>query len=73
MYYVGIDIAKSFHVVSIIDDNETKVINKPFKVNNDYKGFDKLLSVLDSVTLNKDDFIIGIEATGIYGENLLEF
>lgn len=37
MYYVGIDIAKSFHVVSVIDDNETKVINKPFKINNKYQ------------------------------------
>ena len=73
MYYVGIDIAKNFHVVSIIDDNETKVINKPFKINNDFKGFEKLLTVLDSVTLNKDDFLIGLEATGVYGENLLEF
>ena len=73
MYYVGIDIAKSFHVVSVIDDNETKVINKPFKINNDSKGFDKLLTILDSVTLDKDDFLIGLEATGIYGENLLEF
>jgi len=73
MYYVGIDIAKSFHVVSVIDDNETKVINKPFRINNDNKGFEKLLTILDSVTLNKDDFLIGIEATGIYGENLLEF
>ena len=25
MYYVGIDIAKSFHVVTIIDENEVKV------------------------------------------------
>jgi len=73
MYYVGIDIAKSFHVVSVIDENETKVINKPFKINNDSKGFDKLVTILDSVTLNKDDFLIGLEATGIYGENLLEF
>ena len=73
MYYVGIDIAKSFHVVSVIDDNETKVINKPFRINNDNKGFEKLLTILDSVTLDKDDFLIGIEATGIYGENLLEF
>jgi len=73
MYYVGIDIAKSFHVVSIIDDNETKVINKPFKINNDSKGFNKLVTTLDNVTLNKDDFLIGLEATGIYGENLLEF
>ncbi|MBW6489299.1 transposase [Sulfurimonas sp.] len=73
MYYVGIDIAKSFHVVSVIDNNETKVTNKPFKINNDSKGFEKLLTILESVTLNKDDFTIGIEATGIYGENLLEF
>ena len=73
MYYVIIDIAKNFHVVSVIDDNETKVINKPFKINNDAKGFEKLLTILDSVTLDKDDFLIGLEATGIYGENLLEF
>ena len=25
MYYVGIDIAKNFHVVTIIDENEVKV------------------------------------------------
>ena len=31
MYYVGIDIAKSFHVVSVIDDEETKVINDLIK------------------------------------------
>ena len=73
MYYVGIDIAKSFHVVSIIDDNETKVINKPFRINNDNKGFEKFLTILDSITLDKDNFLIGLEATGIYGENLLEF
>jgi transposase len=73
MYYVGIDIAKSFHVVSVIDDEETKVINKPFKINNDAKGFEKLLTILDSVTLDKSDFTVGLEATGIYGENLQEF
>ena len=73
MYYVGIDIAKSFHVVSVIDDNETKVINKPFKINNDAKGFEKLITILDSVSLNKKEFTIGLEATGIFGENLLEF
>ena len=73
MYYVGIDIAKSFHVVSVIDDEETKVISKPFKINNDAKGFDKLLTILDSISLELKDFTIGLEATGIYGENLLEF
>ena len=73
MYYVGIDIAKSFHVVSVIDDKETKVVSKPFRVNNDTKGFEKFLTILKSVSLGTKEFIIGLEATGIYGENLLEF
>ena len=73
MFYVGIDIAKSFHVVSVIDDEETKVINKPFRIENNAKGFEKLLAILDSITLDKSDFTIGLEATGIYGENLQEF
>ena len=25
MYYVGIDIAKNFHIITIIDENEVKV------------------------------------------------
>ena len=73
MNYVGIDIAKSFHVVSIIDDDEKRVINKPFKINNDKKGFEELLTILDSITLDKSAFTMGIEATGIYGENLGEY
>jgi len=73
MYYVGIDIAKSFHVVSVIDDKETKVVSKPFRVNNDTKGFEKFLTILKSVSLDTKEFVIGLEATGIYGENLLEF
>ena len=73
MNYVGIDIAKSFHVVSIIDDDEIRVINKPFKINNDIAGFKKLITILDSVTLDKSAFTMGIEATGIYGENLGEY
>jgi hypothetical protein len=30
MNYVGIDIAKNFHVVTIIDENETKIFKKAF-------------------------------------------
>ena len=73
MNYVGIDIAKSVHVVSIIDDNENRVVNKPFKINNDHAGFTRFVTILESITLDKDLFIIGIEATGIYGENLGEY
>ena len=38
MYYVGIDIAKSFHVVTIIDENEVKVTQKPIRVTNCIDG-----------------------------------
>lgn len=73
MNYVGIDIAKSFHVVSMIDETETMVFKKPFKVINDLDGYYKLIDKLNSISSNPKDFIIGLEATGIYGENLLEF
>ena len=73
MYYIGIDVAKSFHVVSAIDENEVKVISKPFRVDNSNDGFSKLLRILDSISKEKSQFLIGLEATGIYGENLLEY
>jgi transposase len=73
MYYVGIDIAKSFHVVSVIDETETLVTKKPFKIINDKDGFNKLIDKLNGISKDTKEFIIGLEATGIYGENLWEF
>ncbi|MBT5539953.1 MAG: IS110 family transposase [Candidatus Marinimicrobia bacterium] len=73
MYYVGIDIAKSFHVVSIIDETETMVLKKPFRVENSLDGYFKFIDKLINVSSNVKDFTIGLEATGIYGENLWEF
>jgi transposase len=73
MYYVGIDIAKNFHVVSLIDETETMVFKKPFRVENSLDGYFKLIDKLIKVSPDTKDFIIGLEATGIYGENLLEY
>jgi transposase len=73
MYYVGIDVAKSFHVVTIINDGENKVTSKPIRVTNDMDGYSKFIAKLEAISSNKSDFIIGLEATGIYGENLLEY
>ena len=73
MKYVGIDIAKDFHVVTIVDENEVKYYKKAFRVVNSNDGYKFLLEKLDKISTNKNDFIIGLEATGIYGENLLEF
>ncbi len=50
-------------------ETETLVLKKPFRVNNSLDGYDKL----NSISSNYKDFIIGLEATGIYGENLWEY
>jgi transposase len=73
MNYVGIDIAKTFHVVTIIDENEVKIFKKAFRVENEIDGYLNFIKKLDTVSIDKSNFLIGIEATGIYGENLLEF
>ncbi len=73
MFYVGIDIAKDFHVVTIIDNNEVKVFKKAFRITNCADGFSKFIAKLESVSTDMGNFLIDLEATGIYGENLLEF
>ena len=73
MNYVGIDIAKTFHVVTIIDENEVKVLKKAFRIENEIDGYTSFINKLDNVSQDKSNFLIGLEATGIYGENLLEF
>jgi transposase len=73
MNYIGIDVAKNFHVVTIIDENEVKVFKKAFRVENDKDGYISFIEKLNTVSLDKSNFLIGLEATGIYGENLLEF
>lgn len=70
MIYLGIDIAKlNCFAPTLFSDSE--IILEPFKYSNDYDGFFKLLSRLDS--LEQDSFIIGLESTAHYGNNLVEF
>lgn len=70
MIYVGIDIAKNFHYASVITSDGEILIN-PFKFSNDKTGFNLLLSKISNY--NKSDILIGLEATGIYGDNLISF
>lgn len=72
MFYVGIDIAKDFNIVSIIDENEM-IIQKPFRVNNTREAYEKFVDKIHTVSANYSDFLLGLEATGIYGENFLAF
>jgi transposase len=72
MFYVGIDIARDFNIVSIIDKSEM-IIKKPFRVNNTLKAYEKFISKLQTISSKHSNFLLGLEATGVYGENLLAF
>jgi len=70
MIFVGIDIAKNFHFASVVN-SDLEVLVKPFKFSNDQPGFELLLSHISKY--NQSDILIGLEATGIYGDNLISF
>lgn len=64
MYIVGVDIAKRSHEAIIID-KAGNVIKNAFNFKNDSAGFQKLLSVFESIGV-ASDFIIGMESTSHY-------
>ncbi len=69
--FVGIDIAKYEHVVSILDSSTGELIVDSLHFDNSLKGFNVLLSNLSK--LNKDDVIIGFESTAHYHQALFNF
>lgn len=72
MYYVGIDVAKEKHYVCILDD-AGEIATKSFWIYTDIIGLRELIRRLADVSLDNDDFLIGIESTGAYSENLYEY
>lgn len=72
MYFVGIDIAKEFHVITILGANG-EVVKKAFEVKSDIEEFKNLLSILNEITKDKSKFTIGMEATSLLYENIYEF
>lgn len=71
--YVGIDVSSKNNVVYLMKPDGTKIKN--FSVPNSRDGSQRLvkevLSALSSYTLT--DVIIGLEATSVYGDNLVCF
>ncbi len=68
MYFVGIDIAKSFHVAAVLGIDNDKVLHT-LKFNNDEEGFEKLFLLLSSLD-EISNFTVAMEATGLFFENL---
>lgn len=70
MILIGIDIAKYDHVVSIIN-SFGEVLLEPLNFKNNRDGFELLLNNIGP--FKSDKHIVGLEATGHYGDNLIVF
>jgi len=72
MIYVGIDVAKDKHDCIIVDSDG--VIRFPtFTIPNNKQGFRELLTNLKTCGSDFAQIKVGLEATGHYSDNLLEF
>ena len=70
--YYGIDVASQKHNCCVLDEKERVLYE--FSFQNDKEGFSQLLYHLNHPTLSSNaKRHIGLEATGVYGENLTEF
>ena len=72
MYYIGFDIAKENHYASIANSNG-EVIQEAFLVKNSINGFNYFMDKLKELNINISDCLVGMESTGHYGENLIQF
>ena len=72
MYYVGIDIAKQFHIACVLDESN-KYLVKNFRIESEISEYSHLNSLLINIDTDKSKFLIGMEATGTLFENLYIF
>ncbi len=70
MIYVGIDVAKDKHDCCILG-SEADNLYPVFTIPNNKAGFDELYEKIFSVTDDKTEIKVGLEATGHYSLNLL--
>ena len=72
MNYLGIDVSKSTSRYVLLD-NDGEKSTKPFTLENNQQAFTQLLDRLKELSLQPDNLLIGIEATGIWWENIYCF
>jgi transposase len=74
MLYIGIDVASDKHDCCIIDEGGV-VLNENFTFANNREGFDFLVDTIVSHLPIKEllDARIGLESTGHYSTNLVNF
>jgi len=72
MIYAGIDVAKDKHDCLIVDSDGV-VLFDPFIISNNHNGFNDLFERLMECSKDLKTIKVGLEATGHYSDNLLEF
>lgn len=72
MIYAGIDVAKDKHDCIIVDSSGV-VLSQIFTIPNNRQGFDELFANLKTHSKDVSNLKVGLEATGHYSDNLLEF
>lgn len=72
MIYVGIDVAKDKHDC-FITNQYGEVVKSHFTIKNNRKGFNELYKKITSSTKRLSSVKVGIEATGHYSFNILNF
>ena len=65
MFYVGIDIAKNKHEASLINVSGKSLFDS-ISFSNSQEGCEKVLALLERFQVDKNDVVIGMEATGHY-------
>lgn len=71
-YHVGVDVSKRKHKACIRNLSQDSY-SGVFSVDVNHQGFEKFLGTLKKLSPNKEEFLIGIEATGSYGVTLAYF
>lgn len=71
-YHVGVDVGKHKHKACIRNLHQDSY-SGAFSFTVDRQGFEKFLTTLAKLSPKKDDFLIGIEASGNYGITLAYF
>ena len=76
MLYIGIDVARSKHDFFIMGENGKRVAG-PITIRNNLDGFTRLIRAIQECKNaqedNLGDVFIGMESTGHYGDNILNY
>lgn len=72
MFYAGIDVAMDKHDCVVLD-SDGNVVFEVFTFENNRDGFKTLKKVLRTCSKNPQKIKVGLEATGHYSDNLLDF